>query len=310
MCSTMKREDECSLRCFSAHQASSSPHHPTSDQPNPTRSHPVQPRPRDSWANPKGALFHLLPVSFPSIRYTQGKQEGIRMGPDKHLVCWEISLGRSERLPSPLPASAHQMWGEGHITSPLCCRPRCSPSLSLSPFLLFLTLNGTHPHTCIFSHTTLSQEQVWRFRCRNSLRSYCTATQDKVTENVLSPLLIASISIIIENNPPQVGGHQLLLLVGETETGQLQLACSALWESELPVWNEGLLELVPVLQTAGDLKRQTQYPSFSLLSYAFKSTHINTGSCSKTAQRDVAPTFTAGNWPTLYRVSSGLSKSN
>lgn len=42
------------------------------------------------------------------------------MGPDRHLVCWEISLGRSERFPSPLPAPAHQMWGEGHIASSLC----------------------------------------------------------------------------------------------------------------------------------------------------------------------------------------------
>lgn len=42
------------------------------------------------------------------------------MGPDRHLVCWEISLGWSERLPSPLPAPAHQMWGEGHIARSLC----------------------------------------------------------------------------------------------------------------------------------------------------------------------------------------------
>lgn len=40
------------------------------------------------------------------------------MGPDRHLVCWEISLDRSERLPSPLPAPAHQMSGEGHILAP------------------------------------------------------------------------------------------------------------------------------------------------------------------------------------------------
>lgn len=53
------------------------------------------------------------------------------MGPDRHLVCWEISLGRSERLPSPLPDSAHQMWGEGHIARSLCSAA-CSCSLSLS----------------------------------------------------------------------------------------------------------------------------------------------------------------------------------
>lgn len=68
---------------------------------------------------------------FPSIRYTQGKQEGIRMGPDRHLVCWEISLGRSERLPSPLPAPARQMWGERRRLPALCVRR--GPGLVLHP---------------------------------------------------------------------------------------------------------------------------------------------------------------------------------
>lgn len=106
-------------------------------QPIPSQLNPAQPRPGLAWpglANPKGALLLLLPVSFPSIRYTQGKQEGIRMGPDRHLVCWEISLGQSERLPSPLPAPAHQMWGEGHITSSLCSAAWVhSPPLSAFP---------------------------------------------------------------------------------------------------------------------------------------------------------------------------------
>lgn len=113
-----------SLRCYRAWQAQPNPSHPNSTQPN-----PGQARPKNLWANPKGALLFLLPVSFPSIRYTQGKQEGIRIGLDRHLVCWEISLGRSERLPSPLPAPAHQMWGEGHIASSLCSVARVhSPS--------------------------------------------------------------------------------------------------------------------------------------------------------------------------------------
>lgn len=105
----------CSLTFDSAWQAQSIP-----SQLNPAQPNPTQARPKNLWASPKEALLLLLPVSFPSIRYTQGKQEGIRMGPDRHLVCWEISLGRSERLPSPLPAPAHQMWGEGHIASSLC----------------------------------------------------------------------------------------------------------------------------------------------------------------------------------------------
>lgn len=99
------------------------------------QSNPSQPNP--GLAKPNEVLLLLLPVSFSSIRYTQGKQEGIRMGPDRHLVCWEISLGQSERLPSPLPAPAHQMWGEGHITSFVL-----SGLGALSLFLLFLTSDG------------------------------------------------------------------------------------------------------------------------------------------------------------------------
>lgn len=100
-----------------------------------------------------GALLLLLPVSFPSIRYTQGKQEGIRMGPDRHLVCWEISLGRSERLPSPLPAPAHQMWGEGHIASSLCSAA-WAHTLFLSAF----------PHTGLHMYSWSTQISVCRHK--------------------------------------------------------------------------------------------------------------------------------------------------
>lgn len=104
-------------------------------------------------------------MSFPSIRYTQGKQEGIRMGSDRHLVCWEISLDRSERLPSPLPAPAHQMWGEGHTASSLC-----SAAWVQSPPLLSLTLDSTrtlHPHTDLCAGTNMicstAQKKQWFF---------------------------------------------------------------------------------------------------------------------------------------------------
>lgn len=89
--------------------------------PVPPRPGPAQPGPgqdQELMSQPKG---DFCSSRFPSIRYTQGKQEGIRMGPDRHLVCWEISLGRSERLPSPLPAPAHQMWGEGRRLPALLC---------------------------------------------------------------------------------------------------------------------------------------------------------------------------------------------
>lgn len=95
---------------------------PCPDQAGPGRAGPDQ----KVMSQPKG---DFCSSRFPSIRYTQGKQEGIRMGPDRHLVCWEISLGRSERLPSPLPAPAHQMWGEGRRLPSLCVRrgPGCPP---------------------------------------------------------------------------------------------------------------------------------------------------------------------------------------
>lgn len=162
-----EKKGACSLRCYSAWLAQSNPSHLKSTQPNP------------GLANPKGALLLLLPVSFPSIRYTQGKQEGIRMGPDRHLVCWEISLGQSERLPSPLPAPAHQMWGEGHITSSLCSAAWVH-SLSLS--LLSLTLDGictVRPNTylCVGIHM-LSDIQSWVYRHADNTYRYLQAQKE------------------------------------------------------------------------------------------------------------------------------------
>lgn len=183
-----------------------------------------------------GALLLLLPVSIPSIRYTQGKQEGIRMGPDRHLVCWEISLGRSERLPSPLPDSAHQMWGEGHIARSLCSAA-CSCSLSL----------------CFASR--------WR------LHTLQSCSQPAQVLHNSSPLLVASISIVVQHYPPQVRGHQLLLLLRQAQAGQLQLAGAALRQAELPVWNKSLLELVPVLQTAWYLQGRTHNTTYT---YSFR----------------------------------------
>lgn len=106
------------LGCYSAWQSRSKPSRPNRTQARPTQPNPTQPRPTLETNEPTQRGLHSF--CFPSIRYTQGNQEGIRMGPDRHLVRWEISLGRSERLPSPLPAPAHQMWGEGHIASSLC----------------------------------------------------------------------------------------------------------------------------------------------------------------------------------------------
>lgn len=142
-----------SLGCYSILQASSNSSHPSSTLPS-----PGQARPGLRTYEPKGAWLLSLPVSFPSIRYTQGKQEGIRMGPDRHLVCWEISLGRSERLPSPLPAPAHQMWGEGYILLLCAQQPGCTL------LLFFLKQDGTrsvgsHTYQCV-DINTLSYGQL------------------------------------------------------------------------------------------------------------------------------------------------------
>lgn len=80
------------------------------------------------------------------------------MGPDRHLVCWEISLGRSERLPSPLPAPAHQMWGEGYILLLCAQQPGCTL------LLFFLKQDGTrsvgsHTYQCV-DINTLSYGQL------------------------------------------------------------------------------------------------------------------------------------------------------
>lgn len=137
--------------------------YPIPNKPNPVQPNPTQPRPTLGTNEPTQS--GLYSFCFPQIRYTQGKQEGIRMGPDRHLVCWEISLGWSERLPSPLPAPAHQMWGEGHIASSLC-------SVVWVRFLsVFLTLDSTdiydpcdicaweYIHTPIHQHRQTIKEQ-------------------------------------------------------------------------------------------------------------------------------------------------------
>lgn len=131
----------CAPRCHGAWQTQLNPSQPNWTQPSPTQLSPGQPN--------EPTQRGLCSSSFPSIRYTQGKQEGIRMGPDRHLVCWEISLGWSERLPSLLPAPAHQMWGEGHIA-------RSLGSVVCVHFLsVFLTLDSTdilYPCEGIYTH--------------------------------------------------------------------------------------------------------------------------------------------------------------
>lgn len=79
-----------------------------------------------------------------------------------------------------------------------------------------------------------------------------------VKQKFASPLLISAFSVVVEHDPPEVWGHQLLLLISEAEAGQLQLAGTAFWQAELPVRDKGLLELVPVLQTAWYLQEMTQ----------------------------------------------------
>lgn len=133
------------------------PVRPIPTQLNPTQSNPTQPRP--TLGTNEQTQRGIYSFCFPSIRYTQGKKEGIRMGPDRHLVCWEISLGWSERLPSPLPAPAHQMWGEGHIASSLC-------SVVCVRFLsVFLTLDGTDLFDpcpiCVWEHIHLYTSTGW-----------------------------------------------------------------------------------------------------------------------------------------------------
>lgn len=141
------REQKHVLRGVTA-LGKASKNNPNPTEPNPVQSSPTQPRPTLGTNEP--TQRGLYSFCFPSIRYTQGKQEGIRMGPDRHLVCWEISLGWSERLPSPLPAPAHQMWGEGHIASALCSVV-CVRFLSVFP-----TLDGTD----IFDPCPIS---VWEY---------------------------------------------------------------------------------------------------------------------------------------------------
>lgn len=83
------------------------------------------------------------------------------MGPDRHLVCWEISLGRSERLPSPLPAPAHQMWGEGHIASSLC-----SAAWVRSPSAFPHTgrYTQTHTHFCVELYKNSVYKQIYNLQ--------------------------------------------------------------------------------------------------------------------------------------------------
>lgn len=199
---------------------------------------------------------------FPSIRYTQGKQEGIRMGPDRHLVCWEISLGRSERLPSPLPAPAHQMWGEGQRLPALLCFA-VGPAVFCRPPPLF------SPHAGRRTHSPFIPPAYLRVGMRTlaGLFFFVPTSQQWARRGFSSPLLVSSVPVAVEYDPPQVGGHQLLLLVSQTEAGQMQLAGSALREAELPVRDEGLLELVPVLQAArylGGRARSSQCNKYNI----------------------------------------------
>lgn len=163
------------------------------------------------------------------------------MGPDRHLVCWEISLGRSERLPSPLPAPAHQMWGEGRLLPGLFVFA-VGPAAPSSPTLTTLP-SRWKPHAFLIHSTRI-------FACRHACFVGVFFFAKKPTPRTPSPLLVSSIPVIVEHDSPQVGGHQLLLLVGKAEAGQMQLAGAAFRQAEVPVWDEGLLELVPVLQAA------------------------------------------------------------
>lgn len=164
------------------------------DQPIPSQLNPAQSRPGLGTYEP--TQRGLYSSCFPSIRYTQGKQEGIRMGPDRHLVCWEISLGRSERLPSPLPAPAHQMWGEGHIASSLC----------LAAWVRSLSLCFPSHWTAhvLQIHATLSL--IYMLGCtgmNTDTYKHRETVQDKIQIST-PPLLIFSLSVFIEYYSPQV----------------------------------------------------------------------------------------------------------
>lgn len=166
------------LRSHSAWQPSQT--HPNWTQPSSTQPNPTQNQPGPTLGT-KPPQRRLYSSCFPSIRYTQGKQEGIRMGPDRHLVCWEISLGWSERLPSPLPAPAHQMWGEGHIARSLC-------SVVWVHFLsVFVTLDGTDIfdpcHICVwkFIYTPTPAQAQDKGTITHTLEQKAWTTKQKVT---------------------------------------------------------------------------------------------------------------------------------
>ncbi len=117
------------------------------------------------------------------------------MGPDRHLVCWEISLGRSERFPSPLPAPAHQMWGEGHIASSLCSAAWVH---SLSSF----RSTGRHTYcrsTHISTHSLIYRAQVDRHThtTHTDIYKHKETVQDKIFPHLCSsppsPLLLSTI---------------------------------------------------------------------------------------------------------------------
>lgn len=128
------------------------------------------------------------------------------MGPDRHLVCWEISLGRSERLPSPLPAPAHQMWGEGHIARSLCSAAWVR-SLSAFPHTGRHTYcRSTHisvcRHTHALSHTSSGVEvHIQHIQIPTRTKKRNRKTQYKIKYGIFpdlcssppSPLLLSTI---------------------------------------------------------------------------------------------------------------------
>lgn len=118
------------------------------------------------------------------------------MGPDRHLVCWEISLGWSERLPSPLPAPAYQMWGEGHIASSLCSAawvrfPSAFPHAGRRTHSWFIP----HAYLCVGIHTLVFGRAWVQFNGRYKTQNTGTFIIDfpHLCSSPPSPLLLRTI---------------------------------------------------------------------------------------------------------------------